>query len=96
MPELAHIVAVGVDGDEERAHYGQALLLVKQVQDAAHLDQLGGADVGAMREAEVQQQELASKVRVGHGLACEVHQRPRPAQRRLSVTRHLAQGCVIC
>ena len=52
------------------------------------------ANVRAVREAEVEQQELPLEVRVRAGPAVEVHERPRPAQRRLPVTRHLAQSYV--
>ena len=53
-----------------------------------------GADVRAVREAEVEEEELALEIRVGAGPPVEVHKGPGPAQRGLAVGRHLPEGCV--
>ena len=55
-----------------------------EIDSLGHLHKLVRANVGAVREAEIQQRKLALQVCVAEGLAILVNQLPRAADSRLA------------
>ena len=89
VPQLRQTVSVGIHRHEDRLHDARAKLALKLLRDGAHFHQLGRADVRTVTEPEVQEDELAVEVLVGHGMSVHIDQGERSAERRLPGGGHI-------
>lgn len=82
--QLRQAIPVRIHGHKNRLHNTTSHPALKLVRDGANLYQLGRANVRAVAEPEVQQDERPVEVSVGHWSAVHIDQRERPTQGRLA------------
>ena len=95
VPQLRQTVTVRVHRHEDRLYDARAKLALQLLRDGAHLHQLRRADVRAVAEPEVQEDELAVEVLVGHGPTVHIDQGEGSAERGLAGRGHFRSHALL-